>query len=938
MNRIDKVSEKVKELSAKVRKGDIVSQKDVGYSATHIADLLASHRNNVTTDLNILYRQGKLIKIVGKPTLFFCRESFEKIFHKKLPENNLLCKNLNEFIQSDNKYEESKEENRSGSFKNIIGMDGSLSVVIQQAKAAILYPPSGLPTLIFGETGVGKSTFAEAMYEYGKLEGIFNVSSLFVVFNCADYANNPQLLLAQLFGYSKGAYTGAEKDKPGLIEIADGGVLLLDEVHRLPPEGQEMLFTFIDKGMYRRMGEMNNDRTSRVLIIVATTENPESSLLKAFTRRIPMVIKLPPLRERKLKERFAIIKNLLNIEAVRLKHNIIVDKAVFEAMLTYNPVGNIGQLKSDVQLSVARAFLEFSIWKLENVYVTINFVPEYVKRGLLNLDKEVRVRLDAMLVEAQYCFSSDQPACAALEAPKHDFIQYFYEAMKSSLGSEVNIQKAFRDFTQIVAKNMYSDSRLPDFIDDTAMDMVNLISDVIYNELGIILDRSVYYSLALHFIYITKYDLRNIDCMGIPKDEDIKIKYADVYRTSLSIIKMLEKNFEICCPDFEAYFLTIILSSIKENKIESRVGVLVIAHGEGTASNLADVANTLLGINHVSAINMPLNEKPDTVLSMAVSVVKRLDQGKGVLLLVDMGSLIIFGNTMQEMTGIEIRCIDNISTLTVIEAARKALLPNASLEHIVHSLIDMNQTLNERLKRVEQEYNKKSKRVIYTVCSSGQGTAFYLEKSIKDMLRENQIYDIEVIPLSLINKQQFKKIIGDSAKDKYIVAIVGSVDLMIEAYPFISLPEIVLNNGLKKLLKLVSSELMIYNNDECLAKINKEIIWKVTSEVIEKYLQFLSSEKVLPCIRECLSTFEQCLGVTMKENTMVRAYIHISYMIERILLNGNQLISGVDIEKYIQENQCLWPLVRKSLEKIEKIFNINVSDDEVYFIVELLKD
>ena len=62
-----------------------------------------------------------------------------------------------------------------------------------------------------------------------------NEEAPFVMFNCAEYANNPQLLLSQLFGYTKGSFTGAVKDKAGLIEEANGGVLFLDEIHRLPP-------------------------------------------------------------------------------------------------------------------------------------------------------------------------------------------------------------------------------------------------------------------------------------------------------------------------------------------------------------------------------------------------------------------------------------------------------------------------------------------------------------------------------------------------------------------------------------------------------------------------------------------------------------------------------------------------------------------------------
>lgn len=77
----------------------------------------------------------------------------------------------------------------------------------------------------------------------------------------------------------------------------------MDEIHRLPPEGQEMLFYFIDSGSYNRLGESEHKRTSNVLFICATTENPSSALLKTFLRRIPMTIHIPSLEERSLNER-----------------------------------------------------------------------------------------------------------------------------------------------------------------------------------------------------------------------------------------------------------------------------------------------------------------------------------------------------------------------------------------------------------------------------------------------------------------------------------------------------------------------------------------------------------------------------------------------------------------------------------------------------------
>ena len=80
------------------------------------------------------------------------------------------------------------------------------------------------------------------MFEYGKEVGRFATNAPFVTFNCADYYNNPQLLISHIFGHIKGAFTGADKSVPGLIESANEGILFLDEIHRLPPEGQEMIF------------------------------------------------------------------------------------------------------------------------------------------------------------------------------------------------------------------------------------------------------------------------------------------------------------------------------------------------------------------------------------------------------------------------------------------------------------------------------------------------------------------------------------------------------------------------------------------------------------------------------------------------------------------------------------------------------------------------
>lgn len=192
-------------------------------------------------------------------------------------------------------------------FEELIGIKGSLKEKVNLAKSAIMYPPNGLHTIIYGETGVGKSELATCMYKYAIKNNIKEENSPFIVFNCADYAENPNLLIAQLFGVVKGAYTGADANREGLVEQANNGILFLDEIHRLPAAGQEILFSLIDRGEFRRLGESSSNRKANVLIISATTENPDSNLLQTFRRRIPMVINLPNMSERPKSERYEII-------------------------------------------------------------------------------------------------------------------------------------------------------------------------------------------------------------------------------------------------------------------------------------------------------------------------------------------------------------------------------------------------------------------------------------------------------------------------------------------------------------------------------------------------------------------------------------------------------------------------------------------------------
>ncbi|MEG0744691.1 MAG: sigma 54-interacting transcriptional regulator, partial [Erysipelotrichaceae bacterium] len=169
--------------------------------------------------------------------------------------------------------EEYIDEVKESVFSDLIGVKGSLKNAVEQCKSAVFYPNKGMSILLTGPSGVGKSYIASLLHKYAIQKGRVNEDAPFVVFNCADYADNPELLSASLFGYIKGSFTGADGDHIGSLESADGGYLFLDEVHRLSPEGQEKLFVFMDQGVFKRLGESKAERKANVRFIFATTEN-----------------------------------------------------------------------------------------------------------------------------------------------------------------------------------------------------------------------------------------------------------------------------------------------------------------------------------------------------------------------------------------------------------------------------------------------------------------------------------------------------------------------------------------------------------------------------------------------------------------------------------------------------------------------------------------
>ena len=207
---------------------------------------------------------------------------------------------------------------------------------------ASLYAKSDAPVLILGESGVGKELLARYIHRESGRKGKF------VSINCAAIPEN--LFESELFGYTKGAFTGALSDKPGLFEEADGGTLFLDEVGELPLPLQAKLLRVLQEGEVRRLGS-NRTKKVDVKLVAATNRDLKEFVSQGkfredlYYRLNVLTLKIPPLRERP-EDITALTGYFLKKFSSKYGKKVEMTPEALEILLSYPFPGNVRELEN----------------------------------------------------------------------------------------------------------------------------------------------------------------------------------------------------------------------------------------------------------------------------------------------------------------------------------------------------------------------------------------------------------------------------------------------------------------------------------------------------------------------------------------------------------------------------------------------------------------
>lgn len=897
-----------------------------------VADTLNIQRTNASKDLNALVKEGVLKKSDGRPVRYFVSEQRQAV-QPNIPQINP--------IPIEEKIKKPLVNPAQDVFATIIGNSGSMKNAVEQAKAAILYPPRGLNCLITGPTGSGKTFFAHAMFQFAQNHQVVNNEQEMIVFNCADYANNPELLMSHLFGYVKGAFTGADSDKEGLIQQADGGMLLLDEIHRLPPEGQEMIFYFMDHGSYNRLGETGKNHFADVRIVGATTEDPHSALLDTFVRRIPINIQMPAFGSRPAVEQVELVRVMVAMEAHRIQRKITLTEDVIKALLGSVTYGNVGQLKSNVQLICARGFMNHM--NQDVIAITINDLTDSVKNGLVQLSADRLKATDiSPYLEPEMVVTPDEVnqliRTDTYELPYnlYDIIGDKAALLKNEGLDQETINHFISTDINVHLKSFYKDhgfsfdteNRLNEFVDKPVIELTNRITALVSERLETYFQQNFVYAMSLHIssflkkIHVGETRETNDNIRAMAKD------YPREFKVAKEIRKMVENEFKVVIPESEDYYLTVLLVSLREDQPTGKIGVVVAAHGNSTATSMVQVVRELLDVSNIKAVDMPLDMHPRVAYEKMREAVIAVNEGSGVLLMVDMGSLATFNDEIKNDTGITVKTLDMVTTSLLIEAARKSSVLGAGVEELYHQLQGFH-GYNIIEKNESRPLASEQEKIILAICASGEGTAQRLKEIIERPLKQREFNQVKVMTLAVTDMQEK---ISEYRQEYQIIATTGIVN------PKIDVPYIPMERFINFETDQVLDELLLENDlaQQADVALTRESAKDLGLRFMEESFTFINPKKIIDLLWTVAEKIILVENNSEDYALMVNFVMHLAGTIERGVLNQPLSIDQQTLETF--ENNQLNPVISVALDELQTQLRVTIPNSERYYIDQLLKN
>lgn len=868
---------------------DLAHTERESFTTQGISRALTISRNLASHYLNELVRGGLVVKAGSRPVYYFSKRDLERLLQTRIDRAS--WSSVDELLAGQRRVE-------LRDFERAVGFDLSLASVIEKLKAAVKYPPCGLPVLITGDKGTGKTFLSTLMCAYGRRVGALAEDARTVVVNCSDYAGSHDAFAQGLDG-----------EKNGWLRACAGGVAVFRDVERLSPASASLLL--------RRAAGEPRDRADvpPARLVLLTTCREDDLEIAPFVREMPVVVRVPSLRERTVEEREELVLGLFKQEGRRLGADVFVSRAAFSCLVEADFKDNVRGLRSCITSCCASAYLNRSSERLE---VQAFLLPGSV---LDAAPARMPVSGDAELMDTTRALErkGDSRSVRAFSAMLESYRSYEAgETKLPALMGEVAAQ--VRDYEDYLVFDA-------DAASSRAMAYERIIAGIA-GDVG-----------ATYGIDLSKKSARVIArCIHAQVHPGSRLsKWRAENRTELAgLLALLLDSSDFCRRAADRMITRTEAALGLELDVLSRIFVfavvrgadrradrrqsvgIILSHGYSTATSIADAANRILHRRIFEAIDMSYDQEVSDIMGPLRNLLDTYAFCREIALLVDMGSLENVLGELGEMSNVTLGIVNNASTGMALEVG-SGLIAGEPLETLLPAAT---QACASRFSIVEG-------RVL------DQAVAFCSEGGVQaaDRIRSLIERSLEVeCPLRFLacSPEQLRH---EGVTERYeILAVIGTDDPCVEGVPFIALEDIIsgeVGTGIDEVFAR-------YLDEGELGRFHQNLVKNLTLRNVIESITILNPEKVLEEVGAAVTQLQQLMGERFAANILVGLSVHLCCLVER-LVTRSPIETYLDVESFEDDHADFIKLFRRSFSDIACRYGVEVPVAEIAYAFDYVR-
>ena len=866
------------------------------FTTARIASDCAVSRNLASQYLNELVRDGMVVKVNARPVLFLHRRGLERYLQTTLDQSEYAS--MRELLSTVGAAERVD-------YDKAIGCDLSLGACIEQLKSAMCYPPHGLPVVIVGGHGTGKSLFSHLTYEYGINTGVLPKDSRYVAVDCSRYSDNESALERDVFG---------DATVTGAVREANGGVVYLHRVDHLSQTTCELLLSRIAEEEQARGEAASAYRPVR--FILATARPAGGKEVARLSRALPITVTLPRFSERTEEERSTLVMHYLRVEGRRVASDVSISRGALRALVGADFAENIDGLKACITNCCAGAYLN-----RDDEHLTIRSynLPSHI------LGTTPPQADDDQLVTGDKRVSSETSSHAIS----------FFQQMVDSYLSYRDGHVSFDEFFMAASEAAHANQDFQNFDTQTVNPrlssyerVLNPIVDEVNTDYGIELSRKVARSLAQSLsiqlwggLYVSLWRRKNRDVL----DQMVSTLSKSSLTTATIVGQIAAKVRVALGVELDALSLLPLYLEVRETINSTTDGRetlgVILCHGYSTATSIADAANRILHQRVFEAIDMTYDQEVADIVGPLSRLFERFTYCTTVVVLVDMGSLAQVSDAIPGVVNGDLYIVNNVSTGLALEVGAAI---------VAHE--DIDGTLRAGTGSCAPTYQvvrgTKGYDAIAFCSEAGTPAADKIRQLVQDSLPEQLSIRLVTCDYGELEHHGDQATVFGSYR---VRALVGTMNPGITTVPFVALEDI-LYAGTSDALDRALARVL---GPEEMVEFHSRLLRNLTLRNVAESITILNPEMLYVEADRAMQELSRLSGETIDSRRQIGLYVHLCGLIER-LVTKNFVDDYPDVEKFERENEEFIRWFRASFSDMCKRYKVEIPVSEVAYVHHML--